>query len=177
MMDFREWFFDAIVDSNSALSNVIRKTCLDAMRAQLPNRPDLWEVLTPNYSPGCKRVLLSDDYYPTLGKEHVHLETRPIQRITETGIETADGEMKEFDLIVAATGFRTVEFMHPIQIKGANGRSLSDIWKDGAMAYYGVTVEDLPNFAMLYGPNTNLGQLFPFEGGDMLTAQAITRLS
>ncbi|KAF7117497.1 hypothetical protein CNMCM5793_006479 [Aspergillus hiratsukae] len=157
MMDFREWFFDAVVDRDSALSNMIRKTCLDAMRAQLPDRPDLWEVLTPNYSPGCKRVIISDDYYPTLGKEHVNLETRLIKRITETGIETADGVAKEFDLIVAATGFRTVEFMYPIQIKGANGRSLSDIWKDGAMAYYGVIVEDLPNFAMLYGPNTNLG--------------------
>jgi cation diffusion facilitator CzcD-associated flavoprotein CzcO len=135
MMDFREWFFDAVVDGNSALSDVIRKTCIDTMRAQLPDRPDLWDVLTPNYSPGCKRVIISDDYYPTLGKEHVALETRAIQRITETGIETADGETKEFDLIVAATGFRTVEFMYPIQIKGANSRCLSDIWKEGAMAY------------------------------------------
>ncbi|PKX99641.1 flavin-containing monooxygenase [Aspergillus novofumigatus IBT 16806] len=157
MMDFREWFFDAVVDRNSALSDMIRQTCLDTMREQLPDRPDLWDVLTPDYSPGCKRVIISDDYYPTLGKEHVALETRPIQRITETGIETAGGEMEEFDLIIAATGFRTVEFMYPIQIKGANGRCLSDIWKEGAMAYYGVTVEDLPNFAMLYGPNTNLG--------------------
>lgn len=63
----------------------------------------------------------------------------------------------DFDLLVCATGFKTVDFMHPIELYGKNGRSLSDVWKDGAQALYGTSVEDMPNFGMLYGPNTNLG--------------------
>ena len=84
------------------------------------------------------------------------LETRHIEKFTPNGIQI-DGEETEYDLIVLATGFRTVEFMYPIEITGSAGRSISNIWQDGARALYGVTVESLPNFAMCYGPNTNLG--------------------
>lgn len=164
MMDYRESFYEAVTDSESAFAGEIRRMCITSMQAQLPDKPELWKSLTPDYSPGCKRVLMSDDYYPALNRKHVYLETRPIKRITGTGIETLDNELREFDLIVTATGFRSVEFLYPIQIHGVNGRALSDIWKDGAVAYCGMTVEDLPNFAMLYGPNTNLGAFFRATG-------------
>lgn len=162
-MEFREGFHAAVVDGDSELSHVIRASCTDAMKAQLPNRPELWDTLTPDYAPGCKRVIITDDYYPTLARENVHLETRGITGITDSGIEVDEAGEQEYDLIVLATGFRTVEFMHPIRIYGANGRSLEDIWRNGATAFNGVTVEDLPNFGMFYGPNTNLGEnvLFP----------------
>ncbi|KAL2818466.1 hypothetical protein BDW59DRAFT_181883 [Aspergillus cavernicola] len=156
-MDFRETFYDAVTDPQSVFSKRIRGWCLEGMRAQLANKPELWEKLTPNYAPGCKRVILSDDYYPALGQGNVELETRRISRITETGIEVEDSVLQEYDLIVLATGFKTVEFMYPIRIHGSNSRPLSDIWNEGASAYNGVTVEDLPNFGMFYGPNTNLG--------------------
>ena len=159
-MDLREYFHSAVVSTDSSIAQQLREGCVKAIKEQLPNKPELWDKLVPNYSPGCKRVQLTDDYYPALARDNVDLETRRISRITETGIETEDsGDTQEFDLIVLATGFRTVEFMFPIEVYGAHGRSLSDIWKGGAMAYNGVTVEDLPNFAMLYGPNTNLGEL------------------
>lgn len=156
-MDLREMFHGFVADPNSKISNFMRDESQKAMKSALANKPELWEKLVPNYAPGCKRILLTDDYYPTLARDNVDLETRGIARVTESGIETADGDSREFDLIVLATGFRTVEFMFPIQVFGAGGRSLADIWKGGARAYNGVTVEDLPNFAMLYGPNTNLG--------------------
>jgi len=163
-MDFRESFYDAVTDANSPLAEEIRRSCLNQMHAALPNQPEVWKKLTPDYNPGCKRVIISDDYYPCLAQSNISLETRPINRITETGVSVSsgngdgDGEAhEEFDLIVCATGFRTVEFMHPIRITGAHGRELSDIWRGGAAAYYGITVEDIPNFGMLYGPNTNLG--------------------
>lgn len=158
MMRFREFSHSAITDGESGFSQQIRNVATSTMKKQMCDKPELWEKLTPNYSPGCKRVIPSDDYYVALNKKHVHLETTPINRVTETGIETSDGESKEYDLIVLATGFRSVEFMYPIQVYGRNGRSVSDVWKDGAAAFHGVTVEDLPNFAMLYGPNTNLGE-------------------
>ncbi|KAI9371626.1 hypothetical protein BJX61DRAFT_548160 [Aspergillus egyptiacus] len=156
-MDFREMAYEAVIDPQSRFSKRTREWCFESMRRQLANKPELWEKLTPHYAPGCKRVILSDDYYPALGRENVDLETRRISRITETGIEVEGGVLQEYDLIILATGFKTVEFMHPIKIHGAKGRSLADIWKDGASAYHGVTVEDLPNFGMCYGPNTNLG--------------------
>ncbi|KAJ5527556.1 hypothetical protein N7513_011715 [Penicillium frequentans] len=156
-MDYRENFHDAIFDNDSEYANRLRGWGNALRKAQLADHPELWDKLTPNYAPGCKRVIISDDYYPALTRDNVSLETRPITRITERGIEVeGDGE-QEYDLIILATGFKTVEFMYPIKVYGANGRPLEDIWKDGARAYRGVTVEDLPNFGMFYGPNTNLG--------------------
>jgi len=159
-MDIREAFYEAISDKNSDTATVIRDMCLGQMKEQLPGRQDLWDLLTPKYSPGCKRILISDDYYPCLTLPNVKLETRSITKITPKGVQ-CEGETEEsaadFDLIVCATGFRTVEFMHPIKITGRKGRSLADIWSKGAYAYNGVTIPDLPNFGILYGPNTNLG--------------------
>lgn len=156
-MDYRESFYDAVTDGNSDFAQMLRDFCTDMMHTQLPNQPEMWEKLTPTYNPGCKRVIISDDYYPALARENVSLETAKIGRITETGIEVEGGASEDFDLLVLATGFRTVEFMHPISITGVGGRGLDEIWKGGAEAYNGVVVEDLPNFGMLYGPNTNLG--------------------
>lgn len=158
MMFYRELSHNAIVKTDSTFARWLRDMGTTHIKKGLPDKPEMWETLTPTYPPGCRRVLSSDDYYPALNKEHVSLETRAISRITETGIETADGEHTEYDLIVYATGFRTVEFLHPIKVYGAGGRDLADVWNGGATAYYGVTVEDMPNFGILYGPNTNLGK-------------------
>jgi hypothetical protein len=155
-MDFREAFYSAITDPNSKTSQMMKDTSIMVMKRQLPGKPDLWEKLTPSYPPGCKRVIISDDYFPTLNRDNVTLETGRIERITEKGI-IVDGKEIEVDLLVLATGFRTVEFMHPIKVYGVNGTPISEVWNKGARALYGVAVEKLPNFGMLYGPNTNLG--------------------
>jgi hypothetical protein len=159
MMDFRESFHDAVTDGNSEFASLIRTSCIDAMKSQIPDgdKNGLWDRLTPDYNPGCKRVIISDDYYPAVASTKTTLETNKIARITETGIELENGQKYEHDIIVLATGFRTVEFMYPIKITGTNGRSLEQIWEKGASALYGTTVPSLPNFGMFYGPNTNLG--------------------
>lgn len=156
MMDFREAFYDAVFNSASPTAQFLVGQSKEHMHTQLAGRPDLWDKLQPQYSIGCKRVIISDDYFPAFLRDNVKLETGKIDKISANGIVT-DGKEEKYDLIVLATGFRTVEFMHPIQITGSAGRSLSSIWKEGGQALYGVTVESLPNFAMLYGPNTNLG--------------------
>lgn len=155
-MDFREWTYGFVQGGQTATSEMFRQFSDQLMKTQLPDRPDLWEKLQPKYDIGCKRILITDDYFPVFLRDNVKLEQRTIDGITEKGIK-AGGDEEEYDLIILATGFRTVEFMHPINIIGAKGRSISDIWKEGGEALYGVTVEDLPNFGMLYGPNTNLG--------------------
>ncbi|CAD6445494.1 5a2d8619-58a4-48a4-b4d6-828b21260b12 [Sclerotinia trifoliorum] len=133
----------------------VKSLSLDMMKRQIPGNGTLREKLTPNYPYGCKRVVLSDEFYPAMNQAHVELETRPVDRITERGI-IIDGEETDFDILILATGFRTTEFMHGINIVGNDGRDIRDIWRQGGRAYLGMTVESLPNFAMLYGPNTNL---------------------
>jgi hypothetical protein len=134
---------------------MLRAMNKELMRSQLPDRPELWAELTPNFPPGCKRIIVSDDYYPALNRKNVHLETRKIERFTANGIQVEGAEENTFDLVVLATGFRTLEFMYPIKITGRNHR-IEEVWRSGARAYKGVTVESLPNFGMLYGPNTSI---------------------
>ncbi|KAF2100775.1 FAD/NAD(P)-binding domain-containing protein [Rhizodiscina lignyota] len=127
------------------------------LQATWPKDEELWEKLTPDYPPGCKRILFSDDYYPALTKPNCSLEMRPISRITESGIEVEGGDVEEFDLIVCATGFHAgAYFVRAIDVQGEGGRPISDIWRHYPQALYGISLESLPNFGMLYGPNTNL---------------------
>ena len=156
MMDFREAFYHAVWDNEHPVAKMLEQQSKDQLHTQLKEREDLWVKLQPEYKIGCKRVIISDDYFPVFLRDNVRLETGKIDGITEKGI-VADGKEEEYDLIVCATGFRTVEFMHPIDITGSAGRSLASVWKEGGAALYGVAVESLPNFGMLYGPNTNLG--------------------
>ncbi|WP_433462550.1 flavin-containing monooxygenase [Spirillospora sp. CA-128828] len=118
--------------------------------------PGLRADLVPGYRMGCKRILLSGDYYPALNRPNVDLVTDPIERITATGIATAD-RAYEVDAIVYATGFRSTEFLSPMKIAGRGGRELNEAWRDGAQAHLGITVSGFPNLFLLYGPYTNLG--------------------
>ncbi|URM94444.1 NAD(P)/FAD-dependent oxidoreductase [Actinomadura madurae] len=118
--------------------------------------PGLRAKLVPGYRMGCKRILLSGDYYPALSMPHVDLVTAPIERVTPSGIETAD-RAYEVDAIVYATGFRSTEFLSPMKIVGRDGRELNEAWRDGAQAHLGITVSGFPNLFLLYGPYTNLG--------------------
>jgi cation diffusion facilitator CzcD-associated flavoprotein CzcO len=115
------------------------------------------KVLTPDYPLGCKRILVSDDWYPALAASHVDLVTDAIARITPEGIETKDDKLHKCDAIIFGTGFDTTHFLGAANIAGLGGRKLADDWKSGAEAHRGITVTGYPNFFMLYGPNTNLG--------------------
>jgi cation diffusion facilitator CzcD-associated flavoprotein CzcO len=153
LMDQRESFYDVAVIEDSDLNKDVRIQCVDAMRSQLVDKPELIDTLTPDYPPGCKRIIISDDYYPALNRPNVALEARGIQKVTPNGI-VVDGAEIELDVLILATGFKTLQFMYPIDVYGEKGRSLKEIWPHGARAYLGITVESLPNFAMMYGPNT-----------------------
>lgn len=121
--------------------------------------PDLREKVTPTYTMGCKRVLLSNDYYPALSRENVHLITSPtgIDYMNKTGIITTDGKQVDVDLIVFATGFHASENNVVYPIEGLDGRKISDEWANGAHAYLGTTVPFFPNLFILAGPNTATG--------------------
>lgn len=113
--------------------------------------------LTPNYRLGCKRVLISDEYYPALQRPNVTLETDGIARVTETGVTTEAGQHHDLDVIVYATGFDVAATFARMHLVGRDGRSLTEAWSGGVGAYQGITVAGFPNFFLLLGPNTGLG--------------------
>ncbi|MCM3920603.1 hypothetical protein ND748_02760 [Frankia sp. AiPs1] len=119
--------------------------------------PALRDALTPRDRLGCKRILISNDCYPALARDNVGVVTAPIDRATADGLVTTAGHLHELDVLVMGTGFAATQFMAPMAVIGPGGTGLSDVWRDGAKAYLGMTVAGFPNFFMLYGPNTNLG--------------------
>ena len=119
--------------------------------------PELREKLTPDYPIGCKRILMSNDYYPALAQDHVEVINQGISEVTATGVVDSEGKHHDVDVIIYGTGFQATDFLTPMTITGRDGIALNDAWKDGAEAYLGITVNGFPNLFMLYGPNTNLG--------------------
>jgi cation diffusion facilitator CzcD-associated flavoprotein CzcO len=119
--------------------------------------PRLRAELTPNYRMGCKRVLISNDYYPALQQPNVELVTDAIREITPTGIVTADGTVHELDTIILGTGFHVTDMPVGNWVRGADGRALADTWRGSPQAYLGASVAGFPNLFLLVGPNTGLG--------------------
>jgi cation diffusion facilitator CzcD-associated flavoprotein CzcO len=119
--------------------------------------PRLREALTPRYAFGCKRVLISSDFYPALARPNVELVTAGIAEVREHSIVTTDGVERPVDVIVYGTGFRATEPLRGIRIVGRGGVELHDAWRDRIGTYLGITVSGFPNFFLLLGPNTGLG--------------------
>ena len=114
--------------------------------------------MTPDFRIGCKRILISNTYYPALDRDDVDLVTDGIAEIRPEGILTADGTLREVDAIIVATGFYTTEQPIAEHVKGRDGLTLADAWREGGMAAYkGTTIAGFPNLFQIVGPNTGLG--------------------
>jgi cation diffusion facilitator CzcD-associated flavoprotein CzcO len=149
------------------------------LREQVPD-PELRRALTPDYEMGCKRILISSDYYSALVRPNVELVTTPIRELTASGVLDEAGQEREVDAIIFATGFAATDFLAPIEIRGLGGRDLNDAWRNGAEAYLGLTVSGFPNLLLLYGPNTNLGSgsiIYMLESQITYAVDAIRALS
>ena len=141
--------------------------------------PALREKLTPDYPMGCKRILMSNDYYPALAQNNVEVINHGIQSVDETGLTDSEGVHHAADVIIYGTGFQATDFLTPIEISGRNSRRLNDVWRDGAEAYLGISVHGFPNLFMLYGPNTNLGHnsiIYMLESQFHYVLQCLERL-
>jgi cation diffusion facilitator CzcD-associated flavoprotein CzcO len=119
--------------------------------------PTLRAALTPNYEIGCKRILLSDDFYPAMNQRHVELVTGKIEEIRSHSVVTADGVERPVDVLIFGTGFQVTEPFIGMRLFGRGGLEIHDAWRNGMSAYLGVTVNGFPNFFILLGPNTGLG--------------------
>lgn len=119
--------------------------------------PQLRAKLTPDYRIGCKRILISDDYFTALQKPNVEVVTDPIQKFTQRGIITADGVVRELDVVICGTGFNATQPAIAPMIRDRAGRSLAEKWGADSEAHRGTTVAGFPNLFLIVGPNTALG--------------------
>ncbi|MBX9409891.1 NAD(P)/FAD-dependent oxidoreductase [Pseudomonas baetica] len=138
--------------------HLVQKQALRFLKRQVPD-PALQEKLTPDFTIGCKRVLVSSTYYPALTRPNVTLHTREqgIASINETGINTQDGQHLDVDLIVWSTGYDATDGVISYPVSGKNAVQLSDVWAEYPRAYLGTCLPDFPNLFIVTGPNTGIG--------------------
>jgi cation diffusion facilitator CzcD-associated flavoprotein CzcO len=120
---------------------------------------DLRRRLTPGWGMGCRRPLSSNTYYPIFNRSNVRLVDTAIARVIADGVVAADGVVRDVDAIILATGFQATRFLASLDVTGRDGVHIREAWRDGAIAYHGITTPGFPNLFMLYGPNTNNNSL------------------
>lgn len=157
-LKLRDEAFDAYESSSFDVDAAQTREATELARSYLMRKvadPELRAKLMPDYPAGCKRPLMSREWYPTLGLPNVSLETAAIAELTEHGVRTVDGVEHRVDTVIYGTGFKAADYLASVDVHGTGGRRLADDWSDGAEAYLGTLVAGYPNFFTLYGPNTN----------------------
>ncbi|QNQ89777.1 NAD(P)-binding protein [Corynebacterium poyangense] len=175
--EMREAGFDRTRKGTAAAEEGIQQA-LEHLHNQVKD-PELRGKLTPTFAFGCKRILRSDDFYPTFNRDNVTLVTEGIDSFTKNGIRTVDGEEYEFDVIIFGTGFYSQAFQGDLCILGRGGVDLKERWGNTPEAYLGMTVDGFPNMFLLYGPNTNLNHhsvVAMLEAQDNYISQAVQYL-
>ena len=133
---------------------------------ELGTRTDLIDRCVPDYPPYVKRPLLDNGWFRTVARPDVDLITEPVAAATADGVVTSSGAEYKVDVVALATGFKTLQFLWPMEIRGTSGQTLREQWgEDDARAYLGITVPGFPNFFIINGPNTNAG-----HGGSAIIA-------
>jgi cation diffusion facilitator CzcD-associated flavoprotein CzcO len=167
----------AFIQQNPKLIEKTQHMALEHLNAQIAD-PALRKRLTPDYAIGCKRVLISNDYYPAVAQPNVEIVTDPIREITADGVTTIDGTARKADVLIYGTGFQPMNV--EIDFVGRDGRSLAqDAWKDRPRAHLGLTVAGFPNLFFLMGPNTGLGHnsmVYMIESQIAFVIDALTQM-
>ncbi len=144
--------------SKTLLNRLAGREALKLLKTQVAD-PILRKKLTPNFTIGCKRVILSSTLYPALSRSNVtvHDKHDGIQRINETGIVTAQGQQVDVDLIVWSTGYDATDGLISYPVIGKDKKPLSSFWEEYPRAYLGTTIPGFPNLFVVTGPNTGIG--------------------
>jgi cation diffusion facilitator CzcD-associated flavoprotein CzcO len=159
-------------------ANQMDRLAREHLRRQVPD-PALRAKLTPDYAIGCKRLLISSEYYPALSRPNVHLQTSGIAEVRRNSIVSADGTEHPCDVIIFGTGFDTQHGLAEVPVIGRDGQFLTERWRDGLEAYLGTTVSGFPNYFVMMGPNTGLGhnsQIFMIEAQARYAISCLTRM-
>ncbi len=163
---FHQGFANQVLDGNSDIFEGMRTVCNDHLDNHVVD-PVLREKLRPDYTPACKRLVVSHNFYDSIQVPQAELVTESIERIEAGGVRTTDGKLHEFDVIVLATGFHVDAFVRPMSIRGLDDVMLDDVWKDRPSAYMSVGVPGFPNFFMLNGPNSPVGNFSLIRTAEM----------
>jgi cation diffusion facilitator CzcD-associated flavoprotein CzcO len=163
---FAENFSDAVIDVDSPQLKIIENTCRAHLEQQVAD-PLLREKLRPNYRAACKRLIVSGDFYRAIQRPNTKLITEAIGSIEPSGVRTGDGELHELDVLVLATGFRTDRFIRPTEVFGRERRRLEDVWGGRPTAYYSVALPHFPNFFLLNGPSSPVGNFSLIEVAEL----------
>lgn len=152
---FNHTFARAVIGDAHELQRIADR-CEQNLRENIQDE-QLRQKLTPDYSVACKRLILSEQFYPAIQQANANLVTTGIKQIEAQGVRTEDGELHELDVLVFATGFDGHRFMRDIDIRGVDGISLNDYWRESTRSHRSVSLAGFPNFFMLIGPNSPIG--------------------
>jgi cation diffusion facilitator CzcD-associated flavoprotein CzcO len=159
-----------------ALNTKRRHAALDYLHHEMADRPDLLELLTPDFPMEGRRTVISDTYYQALKAPKVRLVPHAVKGLSARGAVDANGEEHQLDMIVLATGFQAHQYLSTYRVSGEGGTDLHEQWSDGAEAFLGTMVPGFPNFFIMFGPNTNIVPLVAFyEAQANFAARLITR--
>jgi cation diffusion facilitator CzcD-associated flavoprotein CzcO len=153
-----------------------RQAALSYLRQEMGDRPELLELLTPDFPMEGRRTVISDTYYQALKSSKVRLVPHAVKGLSAQGAVDANGEEHQLDMIVLATGFQAHQYLSTFKVSGENGVDLHERWSDGAEAFLGTMVPGFPNFFIMFGPNTNVVPLVAFyEAQGSFSASLIAR--
>ncbi len=151
----RDWMFNRVNRVGTAANRRGEQASRALVNSQLASRPDLRELVIPNYPFMGKRPQRDEKYLPALARDNVRLVPKAVQSVTRRGLVDVDGTEHPVDVIILSTGFQPSRFLAQLPVTGKDGLSLEKYWDDDPRAFLGCTVPNFPNFFMLYGPNTN----------------------
>jgi cation diffusion facilitator CzcD-associated flavoprotein CzcO len=144
------------------VNSSLEKICRDFIDAELADRPELRAAVTPTYPFPGKRPIFNQTFYAALKRDNVELIPRAVTEVTPKGIVDTTGEERQIDVLVMATGFQPTNYLGSMEVTGREGRTIHQVWAGEPKAFLGLTVPGFPNFYMLYGPNTNGGEIVFF---------------
>jgi cation diffusion facilitator CzcD-associated flavoprotein CzcO len=162
-------FANHLADVTSPQLQAIHDICVANLERNVRD-PELREKLRPSYRAGCKRLIMSENFYDAIQRPNARLATEGIERVEPAGVRTRDGELHELDVLILATGFRVDRFLRPMEVVGRGGVRLDDVWQAGPFAYMAITVPDFPNLFMLNGPNGPVGNFSLIEVAELQLA-------
>lgn len=154
--DFNNKWAAAIVGKAPGIYARIERSCIDNLDLSVKD-PALREKLRPNYKVGCKRLVMSDGFYDAIQRPNVELVTDKIVQVEAKGIRTVDGQLHKLDVLILATGYSAHSTLFPMKVTGRAGLTIEEAWKEVNEAYLAVTIPGFPNFFMIGGPNSPIG--------------------
>lgn len=151
-----EHLFTKAVTGHWFQKKLLSFMCKANLRLSIKDKT-LRQQLTPDYQVGCKRVIVNTGFYRTIQRDNAHLITQGIDKITTDGVLTKDGQHHKLDVLVLATGFKAMNFMRPMDLTGRDGVHIDQAWQDGIDVYRSLMLPQFPNFFLMLGPYTPIG--------------------